>query len=52
MRLEVRVGGVGVDTPPTLLRTLDALQDLGILTTGDGVGGRGVSGDSEVVAGS
>ena len=38
-----------MDTPPAL-RTLDALQDLGILIIGDRVGGKGVSGELGVLA--
>ena len=38
-----------MDTLP-VLRTLDVPRDLGILITGDGVGGRGVSGSLGVLA--
>ena len=47
-KFEVQAGE-WVDNPPAL-RTLDAPQDLGMLITGDGVGGRGVSGSLGVLA--
>lgn len=52
MQLELHVRGVGVDAPPALLRALDVPQEHGILTTGDGVAGRGVNGESEIDVGS
>ena len=42
-KFKLQAGSEGVGTPPAL-RTLDVPQDLRMLMTGDGVGGRGESG--------